>query len=293
MKADRMKAWIQASRPPFFIATLIPLFVGWVLARDAGFHLARFLLVVLASFMVHLATNLANDYFDYVEGTDSGESIGGSRVIQEGKLSPGSLVRAIVGLYALACLVAFYLMCALDLFIIFPLVLFAFLSSLFYVAPPVRYGYHGLGELLVGVNMGPIMVVGTYWVMAGSLALKPFYVSIPIGLMVASILYYQSLPDMKTDLEAGKRTLALKLGRKGAFLGLVAFFVLIYGSIIALVIFGVLSWVACFCLLGIPLFIKLTALIGGTDDWVLLDQYGRFVRILYFISGCAIVGGLL
>ena len=83
-----MSAWIQASRPPFFIATLIPLFVGWVLARNAGFHPGRFFLVVLASFMVHLATNLANDYFDYLEGTDAGESIGGSRVIQEGKLAP-------------------------------------------------------------------------------------------------------------------------------------------------------------------------------------------------------------
>lgn len=293
MKGDRIKAWIQASRPPFFVATLIPLFVGWVLARDAGFQLVRFLLVVLASFMVHLATNLANDYFDYVEGTDSGESIGGSRVIQEGKLSPASLVRAIVGLYVLACLVAFYLMTTLDLFVIFPLVLFAFLSSLFYVAPPVRYGYHGLGELFVGINMGPIMVVGTYWVMAGSPAWKPFYVSIPIGLMVASILYYQSLPDMKTDLDAGKHTLALKLGKRGALLGLVIFFALIYGSIIALVILDVLSWIAGFCLLGIPLFIKLTALIGETGNWVLLDRYGKFVRMLYFINGCAIIGGLL
>src|SRR5208282_3236906 len=125
-------------------------------------------------------TNLANDYFDHMIGADSGVSIGGSRVIQEGKLSVPALLRAIVGLYAAACLLAFYLMFTLHLFIIFPLVLFAFLSSLFYVAPPVRYGYHGLGELFVGINMGPIMVVGTYWVITGQPAWKPLYISIPI-----------------------------------------------------------------------------------------------------------------
>ena len=173
MKADRLKAWIQASRPPFFVATLIPLFIGWILARGSGLHPGRFLLVVVACFLVHLATNLANDYFDYLKGADAGESIGGSRVIQEGKIAPATLLRAIVAAYGLACAVSFYLMITLDLFALFPLVLFAFFSSLFYVAPPIRYGYHGLGELLVGVNMGPIMVVGTYWVMTGRPALPP------------------------------------------------------------------------------------------------------------------------
>jgi 1,4-dihydroxy-2-naphthoate octaprenyltransferase len=248
-----MSAWIQASRPPFFIATLIPLFVGWVLARDAGLHPGRFFLVVLASFMVHLATNLANDYFDYLEGADSGESIGGSRVIQEGKLTPRSLLRAITALYGLACLIAFFLMAAFHLFLMLPFVLFAFFSSLFYVAPPIRYGYHSLGEVFVGINMGPLMVVGTYWVIAGRPAWTPLYISVPIGLMVASILYYQSLPDMKTDMLAGKHTLALKLGKRGAYLGLILFFVLIYVAIMVRLFFGFLSRVAVFCLLGVPL----------------------------------------
>ncbi len=293
MKKERIAAWIQASRPPFFIATLIPLFVGWILARDSGLRPGRFLLVVAACFMVHLATNLANDYFDHAVGADSGESIGGSRVIQEGKISPRAILRAIVTLYALACGVAVYLIVALHLPAIFPLVLFAFFSSLFYVAPPVRYGYHGLGELFVGINMGPVMVVGTYWIMAGAPSWKALYVSIPIGLMVASILYYQSLPDMKTDLEAGKYTLSVKLGRSGAVAGLVTFFITIYGSILALVFLGLVSRVTGLCVLGIPLFLRLALLVRRTDNWVLLDRYGKHVRMLYFINGCAIIAGLI
>jgi len=291
-RGDRVAAWVQASRPPFFVATLVPLFVGWVLARSEELHPGRFLLVVAACFMVHLATNLANDYFDDAIGADSGESIGGSRVIQQGKISRRAIARAIILLYTLACGIAVCLMAALRLPAILPFVIFAFFSSLFYVAPPVRYGYHGLGELFVGINMGPIMVVGTYWIMAGSPSLKALYVSIPIGLMVASILYYQSLPDMKTDLLAGKRTLSVKLGRKKAAAGLVLFFIAIYASILALVFLGLLGWPACLCLIGIPLFVRVAFLMRRVDDWVLLDRYGRHVRLLYFINGCAIIAGL-
>jgi 1,4-dihydroxy-2-naphthoate octaprenyltransferase len=292
MKADKVRAWVQASRPPFFIATLVPLFIGWTLARGSGLHPDRFILVVAACFMVHLATNLANDYFDHLEGADSGESIGGSRVIQEGKLSAETLLKAIVGLYASACVIAFYLMFALRLFAILPFVLFAFFSSLFYVAPPIRYGYHGLGELLVGINMGPIMVVGTYWVIAGEPAWRPLYVSIPVGLMVASILYYQSLPDMSTDLASGKQTLALMLGRKGSMIGLVILFTLIYASILGLVYFGILSWIAGLCIFTIPLFLKLLVLVNRTGNQVLLDRYGKYVRMLYFVNGLVIIAGL-
>lgn len=286
-----LKAWIQASRPPFFIATLVPLVIGWMLAKEGILHGMKFLLVIIAALMVHLATNLANDYFEHKEGTDEGEAIGGSRVIQEGKLSPQAILNAIILLYFFAFVAAFYLMIAYDLFALSPLIIFAFLSSLFYVAPPVRYGYHGLGEVFVGINMGPIMVVGTYWVMTGHADLRPLFISLPVGLMVASILYYQSLPDMKTDREAGKRTLAVRLGKRGSYYGLILFFIAIYGSVTALVLAGLLSYLSLFSFLGIPVFWKMLAIVKKTEDWVLLDRYGKYVRILYFINGLAIIAG--
>ena len=288
-----LKAWIQASRPPFFVATLVPLVIGWILARDTGWHPGRFLVVIVAALMVHLATNLANDYFEHGQGTDEGEAIGGSRVIQEGKISPHAILRAIVILYLLAFAAAAYLIGTCSLFGLVPLVIFAFLSSLFYVAPPVRYGYHGLGEVFVGINMGPVMVVGTYWVMAGHPGWRPFLVSIPVGLMVASILYYQSLPDMKTDREAGKYTLAVRLGREGSYRGLIVFFALIYGSIFFLVAIRRLSPLGALCLLSIPFFRRMLAVVRETDDPVTLDQHGKYVRIIYFINGLAIMAAVL
>jgi 1,4-dihydroxy-2-naphthoate octaprenyltransferase len=292
MTRDTLKAWIQASRPPFFIATFAPLTIGWILAAKDGWHTGRFFLVILGSFIVHLATNLANDYFDHTKGTDSGESIGGSRVIQEGKISPETMLKVIVILYCLAFLVGFTIMINANLFIIFPLIVFAFLSSLFYVAPPVRYGYHGLGELFAGINMGPVMVVGTYMVISGHFDWIPFFVSIPVGFMVASILYYQNLPDMETDFASGKYTLAVKLGEKGAFRGLIIFWILIYLSIITLILTKTLSWYAIFSLTSIPVFLKMVSIVKGAKDWVLLDQHGKYVRILYVFNSIAIIAGL-
>jgi 1,4-dihydroxy-2-naphthoate polyprenyltransferase len=288
-----LKPWIQASRPPFYIATLIPLFIGLILARGHGWHMGRFLLIVIGSFFVHLVTNLANDYFEHVKGTDSGEAIGGSRVIQEGKISPDTLLKVIVILYCLAFLIAFIIVFSFNLIVLSPLILFAAFSSFFYVAPPLHYGYHGLGEVFVGINMGPIMVVGTYWVIAGHFDWVPFYVSIPVGLMVASILYYQSLPDMKTDLTTGKYTLAVKLGKRGAYVGLIIFWVLIYLAIIPLICTRILSWPALSFLLTIPVFAKMIRVVRSTEDWVLLDQYGKYVRILYGLNGIAIILGVI
>jgi 1,4-dihydroxy-2-naphthoate octaprenyltransferase len=293
MNREKLIAWVQASRPPFFIATLIPLTAGAVLAGKQGaFRLAPFLLVLAGSFLVHLATNIANDYFDHLQGTDAGDAIGGSRVLQEGKISLQELLRAIVLLYFAAALIGSYLTWSLELLALLPLLFFAFFSSLFYVAPPVKYGYRGLGELFVGINMGPVMVLGANWVLLGRVDWAALPVAIPIGLMVALILYYQSLPDMDTDRAAGKRTLAVRLGRKGARSGLPVFWVIIYVSIVALIVTNYLSSLAWGTLLTVPLLLKLWRIVRAADNWVELDRYGKYVRIFYFMNGLVIIAAL-
>lgn len=293
MTREILNSWIQASRPPFFVATFIPLAVGWILAGKQGaWHPWRMLLVLAGAFMMHLATNLANDYFDHVQGTDAGHSIGGSRVIQEGKIAPRQILTVVVLLYILAVLIAAYFVIGLRLWGLLPFILLAWLSSFFYVAPPVRYGYHGLGELSVGINMGPVMVVGTYWVIAGQIDWMPFLISIPIGLTVAAILYYQSLPDIESDRAAHKHTLAVRLGKHRAYYGLILFWVLIYLSIISLIAAGYLSWPAAFTLMTIPFLAKLLRIVKRTPEWVHLDRYGSYIRVMYFLTGICIMAAL-
>ncbi|MCH7819023.1 MAG: prenyltransferase [Candidatus Marinimicrobia bacterium] len=290
MKYGTWNDWVQASRPPFYIATLIPLTMGFVLAGNEGiWQPVRFAIVNLGAFLVHLATNVSNDYFDHLQGSDSGSSIGGSRVIQENKISPEALLSSIVLMYTAAAAIAIYLTSSLNLWGLWWIISFAFLSSLFYVAPPIRYGYRGLGELFVGLNMGPVMVLGSYWVMTGTPNIEAVWISIPAGVMVAFILYYQSLPDMLTDETAGKRTLAVRLGKRGAYNGLIVFGVAIYSVIVAEYFTGRFSMVILLSFITLPLFIKILSLAKRTSDWVELDQHGIYVRLFYLINGVILI----
>ena len=100
--SNKLKAWYQASRPPFFIATLIPLAVGGRLASLEGFwNIKMWFAIVLASFFVHLSTNLSNDYFEY-ESDSQDDSIGGTRVLQQGLISLKEMKSAIIMLYFFA-----------------------------------------------------------------------------------------------------------------------------------------------------------------------------------------------
>jgi 1,4-dihydroxy-2-naphthoate octaprenyltransferase len=293
MNSNKLKAWVQASRPPFFIATLVPLTAGAVLAGKQGsFTVLPFALVLIASFLVHFATNIANDYFDHMQGTDAGDSIGGSRVLQDGKITLAELRTAIILLYVVAAIIGLGLTWSIQLWAILPLMAIAAFSSLFYVAPPIRYGYHGLGELFVGINMGPVMVLGSNWVLLGHVDWTALPVSIPIGLMVSLILYYQSIPDIDTDEQAGKRTLAVRLGKKKALAGLWVYWSIIYLSIAQLILSGELSPLAWLTFLTSPLLIRLWLLTRSVKDWPELDRHGKYIRIFYFMNGLIIIFSL-
>ncbi len=290
---SKFKAWIQASRPPFYIATIIPLTVGLVLSRPIHSEdIIMFSWINLAAFMVHLATNLANDLFDHYQGTDTDKSIGGSRVIQEGKIGIKSLWIAVASLYFLAGLVAIYITSIQDIWLLWGFIIFAFLSSFFYVAPPIKYGYRGFGELFVGINMGPIMVVGSYWAINSYPTWLSFWASLPIGIMVASILYYQNLPDIESDKKAGKLTLAVRLGKPGAYWGMVIIGFAIYISMALLILFNVYSIYCWAILLTLPLLFKLLKKIRNEKNWILLDQYGHLIRKIYLFNGIIIIMGL-
>jgi 1,4-dihydroxy-2-naphthoate octaprenyltransferase len=287
----RLGAWWRASRPPYYIATVAPLLLGFVLAHDdtGQWRVGRFLLVNLGAFMVHLATNLADDLFDHILGADAGDSIGGSRGIQRGLIAPRELAWALVALFSASFLVAVVLVRMSGRPELWGLVLFAALSSLFYVAPPVKYGYRGLGEASAFINMGPIMVGGAYLVLAEAWTWDLIWYSLPIGLMVANILYFQSLPDMETDRRVGKYTLAVRLGKMWAHRLFRLWWLAIYLSLISLYFINLTDWLVYFSVLTLPLFFKVDRLIRTTDDWVDLDRHGHLIRKMYLINSALLI----
>jgi len=142
---------------------------------------------------------------------------------------------------------------------------------------------------MVGINMGPIIVLGSYWVMTGTPGSEAVWISIPAGLMVAFILYYQSLPDMVTDEEAGKRTLAVRLGKRGAYIGIIVFGVAVYSAILFEYLTGRYSAVSLVSLITLPLIIKIVRIAKRTSDWVELDKHGNYVRMFYLINGVILI----
>ncbi len=285
--------WWQASRPPFYIATLAPLTLGFTAAvkYTGHYNWGLFFLILFGSFLVHLATNLANDLFDHVQGVDAGPNIGGSRVIQEGKISPRTLALALPGLYTLGRLTAILLIRLSGQPVLWALVVFAALSSFFYVAPPVKYGHRALGEVFVFVNMGLIMAGGTYLATAGGWDTRVLALALPVAFMVAGILYYQSLPEIETDLAAGKRTLANTLGKAGAAFTFLLWWPLVWLLMINLWLADLAAWPVWLCLLTAPLhraaYRRVKA--AGDGDWLPLDAHGHLVRKMYLLNGIILI----
>lgn len=288
------KAWFQASRAPFFVATIIPLALGGILAyKDNEWNWITWLAVLLASFFVHLCTNLANDYFEYFSGADDNDSIGGSRVLQEGKITMGQIKVAMIIMYSLALLLGLWILWTSRIWWLTGVMIFAFFSSVYYIAPPIRYGYHGLGELMVGINMGPIMVAGTYTALTGSFSWSAAAISIPVGLMVAMILFYQSLPDIETDKTVGKNTLAVILGRKKSMDAFIGLTVLVPVSIVLLVWLELIHPLGLFSILSSALSFKILRMIQNTNEWQDLHGRGGKVRLYYLINGIILITSVI
>ena len=112
-----------------------------------------------------------------------------------------------------------------------------FLSGLFYTAPPFKFSSRkGLGELLIGLNFGPLMVAGSALVQTGVLLPEAFLIGIPIGLLIAAVVYVNEFPDHDSDKQSGKNTLIVVFGPEKARAGYVSLVVGAFLSIIALVL---------------------------------------------------------
>lgn len=288
----KLSAWYQASRPPFFIATLIPLGVGGRLAAIDG-HWNGWLwgAIILASFFVHLSTNLANDYFE-IDNDSQADSIGGTRVLQQGLITIKEMKFAIIALYAFAFFLGLTIFNHSRSWILIVYILFAALSSLYYTAPPIRYAYRGLGELMVGLNMGPIMVSGTYLAMSGTISYASLLLSLPIGISVAFILFYQSLSDMIVDKNSKKYTLAVRLGRHRIKSMVNVFTALIYASFSILLYFSILNTYSLISIIAFIFIFRIKNLLDPALDWTYLHEKGKYARFFYIIIGLSVLVGM-
>jgi 1,4-dihydroxy-2-naphthoate octaprenyltransferase len=215
--------WLRETRPEFLTASILPVFLGTAMAhrRTGAFDPLLFALTLAGAALLHIGTNVANDYFDHRSGNDPGNVrfvrpfTGGSRLIQEGLLSPREVLAISIAAFAAAVAVGGMLTYLRGpVVLLFGLVGLA--SGFFYTAPPVALANRGLGELAIGVNFGLLIVTGTYWVQTGSVTREAITASMPLAFLIAAVVFVNEFQDMESDARVGKRTLVVRLGLPGA-----------------------------------------------------------------------------
>jgi 1,4-dihydroxy-2-naphthoate octaprenyltransferase len=213
------KIWLMASRPRTLPAAAAPVLVGTAYAYTLGtFKVLTFIATLLGALFIQIGTNLSNDYSDARRGADTEDRLGPVRVTAGGLVPPKQVLIATYVAFGLAVLVGVYLIVTAGWQILLIGVL-SILAGVLYTGGPRPYGYEGLGEVFVFLFFGLVAVTGTFFAQREEFIWEAFVLAVPVGLLATAILMVNNTRDLETDRRAGKRTLAVRLGRDRARLG--------------------------------------------------------------------------
>jgi 1,4-dihydroxy-2-naphthoate octaprenyltransferase len=206
--------WLMAARLRTLPAAVAPVLVGTSLALGAGhFRPLAFVAALLGAVFIQVGTNLSNDYSDARRGADTEDRLGPVRVTAGGLVPPGRVLLATYVTFGLAVLCGVYLVAVAGWELI-AVGAVSILAGVLYTGGPRPYGYEGLGELFVFLFFGIVAVSGSYFVQVQELPWEAYACAVPVGLLASAILVVNNVRDLETDRRAGKRTLAVRLGRR-------------------------------------------------------------------------------
>jgi 1,4-dihydroxy-2-naphthoate octaprenyltransferase len=248
-----LRIWLMAARPKTLPVGLAPVLVGTALAGAADeFHVLRFVAALLGALFIQVGANLSNDYSDARRGADAEDRLGPVRVTAGGLVPPRQVLIATYVTFGLAVLCGVYLIAVAgwELLLVGAA---SIVAGVLYTGGPRPYGYEGFGELFVFLFFGIVAVVGSFFVQTETLVWEAFALAVPVGLLAAAVLVVNNVRDIDSDRRAGKRTLAVRLGRERMRDGFVA---MVYGAYLLTPItwiFGPLEAWLLLPLLSIPL----------------------------------------
>ena len=267
-----MRMWLMAARLRTLPAAVAPVLVGTSIAvtRDV-FRPGAFIAALLGAILIQVGTNLSNDYSDARRGADTEERLGPMRVTAGGLVPPRTVLLWTYLTFGAAALCGIYLV-AVAGWELLVLGIFSILAGVLYTGGPRPYGYEGLGEVFVFLFFGLVAVAGSTFAQLESWPWESFALAVPVGLLVTAILVVNNIRDMDTDRRAGKRTLAVRLGRERAraeYTLLMALGFLVLLPIAAIEISDSGSWSALWWLLPwllTPLAVKLIGVVRTRVD---------------------------
>ena len=235
----RYEAWKTAARIHTLPAAIVPVLVGSGLAYGEDvFRWDAFVWALVGALAIQVAANFANDASDARRGADSEDRLGPPRMVALGVISPRQMWVATWLAIAVAAVAGVFLTLIAG-WIVLLIGVSSIVAMLGYVGGPAPYGYRGLGEVFVFVFFGLVATVGSRFVHNETAPLSAWLLAIPIGMLVTAILVVNNYRDIDTDRTAGKRTLAVIMGRERTRF---FFATLVYGAFVAIAVFGVAGW---------------------------------------------------
>ena len=285
-------AWVLAARPATLTAAFAPVAVGTACAwRVGGFRWDAALAALLGAFLIQIATNFANDMFDFQKGADTEARLGPTRAAQAGLLTLRQLRWGIIVTVALALGTGSYLTWIAGPTVVV-IGLASIVAGLAYTGGPFPLAYNGLGDVFVMAFFGFVAVCGTTFVQALTVPEIAWAASIPVGALATAILVVNNVRDFEGDARAGKTTLVVRFGREGgvreyAFLLTVAF-----ATPVVLFLLGWTSAWVCLPLLTIPWAIRLLRSVVR-DRGVALNQTLAATAKLLSVFGVLFAIGII
>jgi 1,4-dihydroxy-2-naphthoate polyprenyltransferase len=242
IKADTgWRIWWQLTRPHTLTAAFAPVFLGTMIALTYGkIHFPLFFAMLIASIFIQMATNMFNEYYDFKRGLDTEQSIGiGGTIVRNG-VKPKTVLNLAFMLYGISVLIGIYI-CMETSWMLAVVGVLSMMVGYFYTGGPYPIAYTPFGELFSGVVMGMLLILIAFYIQTGTVTTEAVLLSIPSMLLVAGIMLANNIRDLEGDKLGGRKTLAILVGRSNAITILMLFFIISYGWIVAMILFGHLT----------------------------------------------------
>ena len=252
----KFSAWVEIARPFSFTASSIPvLAAGAIALTESKFDWLLFLMALAASVLLHMGTNITNEIFDVRNGVDSITSPRASMALLKGRLSEKEAFGLVGGAFLLAIFLSIPMILARGWPVI-GLGLLGLFLGYGYTAPPFQYKYKALGLPMVFILMGPLMVMGAYYVITGEVSVLSFMISVPIGLLVTAILHGNEWRDIADDARFGIGTLSALMGRKRAHFVFISLITSAYLAVVIGVLLHILPQGSLLAVLSLPFLVR-------------------------------------
>jgi len=234
----------QLTRPHTLTASFVPVIIGTVLAMFyVQVTLSIFIAMLSACLLIQIATNLFNEYYDFVRGLDTEDSVGiGGAIVRHG-MKPKTVLQLALGSYGIALLIGIYI-CMNTSWWLAVIGVIGMAVGYLYTGGPYPIAYTPFGELFAGVFMGSFFILISFYIQTNMVNLESVLLSIPVAILVGAINLSNNIRDLDEDRRGGRKTLAILLGTQKAVYFLAGSFVIAYLWIIGLVVAGNLSpWI--------------------------------------------------